>query len=38
MEDILDLYQQPFCESYPVVCMDEKPYQLLDETRVPIPM
>ena len=38
MEDILDLYQQPFCESYPVVCMDEKPYQLLDETRAPIPM
>ncbi|MGD0154172.1 MAG: IS630 family transposase [Thermacetogeniaceae bacterium] len=38
MEDILDLYQQPFCESYPVICMDEKPYQLLDETRSPIPM
>jgi len=38
MEDILDLYQQPFCESYPVICMDEKPYQLLDETRASIPM
>ncbi len=38
MEDILDLYQQPFCESYPVICMDEKPYQLLDETRTPILM
>lgn len=38
MEDILDLYQQPFDESYPVICMDEKPYQLLDETRNPIPM
>ena len=38
MEDILDLYRQPFCESYPVICMDEKPYQLLDETRSPIPM
>mgnify|MGYP005855601921 FL=1 len=38
MEDILDLYQQPFDESYPVICMDEKPYQLLDETRTPIPM
>ena len=24
--------------SLPVVCMDEKPYQLLDETRAPIPM
>jgi len=38
MEDILDLYQQPFNEAYPVVCMDEKPYQLLDETRTAIPM
>lgn len=38
MEDILDLYQQPFDESYPVICMDEKPYQLLGETRAPIPM
>lgn len=38
MEDILDLYQQPFDESYPVICMDEKPLQLLDETRTAIPM
>jgi len=38
MEDILDLYQQPFNEEYPVICMDEKPYQLLDETRTAIPM
>lgn len=38
MEDILDLYHQPFDASFPVVCMDEKPYQLLDETRTPIPM
>lgn len=38
MEDILDLYQQPFDESFPVICMDEKPYQLLDQTREPIPM
>ena len=38
MEDILDLYQQPFDPSYPVVCMDEKPYQLLDNIRAPIPM
>lgn len=34
----MDLYQQPVDESYPVICMDEKPYQLLDETRTPIPM
>lgn len=38
MEDVLDLYQQPFDESCPVICMDEKPYQLLSETRTPIPM
>ena len=38
MEDILDLYQQPYDPEYPVICMDEKPYQLLGETRQPIPM
>lgn len=38
MEDILDLYAQPFDDSLPVICMDEKPVQLLDETRDPIPM
>jgi hypothetical protein len=38
MEDVLDLYQQPFAADWPVICMDEKPYQLLDETRNPIPM
>jgi hypothetical protein len=38
MEDILDLYAQPFDESLPVICMDEKPIQLLDEARDSIPM
>ena len=38
MEDVLDLYCQPHDEAYPVVCMDEKPYQLLDEIREPVPM
>ena len=38
MEDILDLYAQPFDESFPVICMDEKPIQLLEEEREPIPM
>lgn len=38
MEDILDLYCLPYDENYPVVCMDEKPYQLLDEVRKPIAM
>jgi hypothetical protein len=38
MEDILDLYCLPYNELYPVVCMDEKPYQLLDDILLPIPM
>ena len=38
MEDVLDLYCLPYDAQYPVVCMDEKPYQLLDEVRRPIPM
>ena len=38
MEDVLDLYCQPYDEAYPVICMDEKPYQLLDEVRKSIPM
>ncbi|MCL1802039.1 MAG: IS630 family transposase [Eubacteriaceae bacterium] len=37
-EDILDLYEQPYDESAPVVCMDEKPFQLLGEAREPLPM
>lgn len=35
---VLDLYQKPYDENYPVICMDEKPLQLLGETREPIPM
>jgi hypothetical protein len=38
MEDILDLYEQPFDESLPVICMDEKPIQLLGDVRETIPM
>ena len=38
MEDILDLYCLPYDEKCPVICMDEKPYQLLDEVRKPIEM
>ena len=37
MEDILDLYQQPYDRKRPLVCMDERPMQLLKETRVPLP-
>jgi len=38
MEDVLDVYQQPYDADCPVVCMDEKPFQLLGEAREPIPM
>ena len=38
MEDILDIYQQPYDSKRPLWCMDEKPYQLLGESREPIPM
>jgi DDE superfamily endonuclease len=37
MEDVLDLYEQPYDPKQPVVCFDEKPLQLLAETRVPRP-
>ncbi len=33
MEDILDVYEMPYNPVIPVVCMDEKPYQLLGEVR-----
>lgn len=33
MEDVLDVYARPYDKKFPVVCMDEKPYQLLDEAR-----
>lgn len=38
MEDILDIYEMPYDVNLPVVCMDEKPYQLLDDARKPLPM
>ena len=38
MEDVLSLYARSLDEDYPVVCMDEKPFQLLDERYEPIPM
>lgn len=37
MEDILDLYAQPYQPDWPVVCFDELPYQLISETRQPWP-
>lgn len=33
MEDVLDIYELPYNPDIPVVCMDEKPYQLLGEAK-----
>jgi len=33
MEDVLGIYQLPYNPNVPVLCMDEKPIQFLDDTR-----
>lgn len=38
MEDVLDIYELPYNPMCPVVCMDEKPYQLLGNSRESLPM
>ena len=37
MEDVLDLYVEPYDSQRPVVCFDETSTQLLAETRAPMP-
>lgn len=36
MEDVLAVYHRLFDPARPVVCMDEKPYQLLGHVRDPL--
>jgi len=38
MENILELYAMPYNTNIPLVCMDEKPYQLLDDKVKPLSM
>jgi len=38
MEDVLDLYAEPYDPERPVVCFDEKSLQLLAETRSALPV
>lgn len=38
MEDILEVYSRKYDNKKPIVCMDEKPFQLLAERLMPIPM
>ena len=37
MEDVLDLYAEPYESRRPVVCFDETSTQLLADTRPPLP-
>lgn len=37
MEDVLDLYAEPFDALDPIVSFDESPKQLIGEVRVPVP-
>ena len=37
MEDVLEVYKRPLDPNFPVVCMDEQPTQLIQETRKTIP-
>jgi len=38
MEDVLDLYAEPEDAKRPVICFDERPCQLTEEVRQPVPV
>jgi hypothetical protein len=38
MGDVLEQYEGEYDSQQPVVCLDEKPYQLLEDTHEPLPM
>jgi len=38
MEDVISVYERPYNPDEPVVCMDEKPYQLLGDPVEALPM
>jgi DDE superfamily endonuclease len=38
MEEILDLYEEPYDRQRPVICFDERPCQLIGDVRDPLPM
>lgn len=37
MEDVLDVYENPYNKDFPVICVDEKPVALFSDTRERIP-
>jgi hypothetical protein len=38
MEDILNLYEQPYDPIQPLICFDERPCQLISDVLQPLPM
>ncbi len=38
LENVLSLYNLPFDEKRTVICLDELPFQMLDEKAMPLPM
>ena len=38
MEDVLDLYEEPYDPHYPTVCLDEKPVVLHADVEPPVPV
>ena len=38
MEEVLDLYEEPYDQKRPVVCFEERPCQLIGDVRDPLPM
>lgn len=38
MEDVLEVYERPYDEQRPVVCLDEAAKQILGQVREPLPM
>ena len=38
MYDVLDLYEEDYDPKRPIICLDEKPKQLIKDKKKPIPM
>jgi hypothetical protein len=38
MEAVLNLYKELYDEHQPVICFEERPCQLLEDVRDPLPM
>jgi hypothetical protein len=38
MEDVLDLYAEPYDPAHPMVCLDEKPVTLHADVSLPLPV